>query len=825
MNPTENRELRLAFEFVQFTNRNIFLTGKAGTGKTTFLLELRKKLPKRMIVLAPTGVAAINAGGVTIHSFFQLGFHPHIPIQYVKADAPSPVESSSYRMSREKLNIIKSMDLLVIDEISMVRADLLDAVDSVLRRFRDRNLPFGGVQLLMIGDIQQLSPVAKPEDWEVLCEYYETPFFFGSLALKNTDYITIELKHIYRQQDHHFIELLNKVRDNQLDSSGLALLNSRYNPGFKQEENDGYIVLTTHNAQAQSINDYRLEKLQSPVRQFKAQITGEFPEYAWPTLEVLVLKTGAQVMFVKNDISRDKLFFNGKIGQIVGFEEDRILVKCADSESPIYVEKVKWQNMKYSLNEETREIEETEIGTFTQYPLKLAWAITIHKSQGLTFDKAIIDARAAFAHGQVYVALSRCRTLEGLVLKSPLGRHAIISDPVVTGFVNDCEENHPDENTLSESRKLYQRMLLFELIDFTPLRRLLSFATKTMDENAGSLTGSIFENTGKMMAKLNDDLILVSERFRSELNRLLIANPDAENNASLQTRIIKACAYFSLHLNEVKEILDTVNIITDSKEVKKNLTFSFDRLRQETSVKLACLECMKEGFRISAYLNTRAKASIEIPQTRPKAIKNIEDDSGVKVHPALFNRIRKWRDMKARETGMDHYMILHQKTIATLTTVLPRSIDELTMIKGIGKRKAEQYGEELVEIIRNYCDEMDLPPTVNNDEHITKVKKPKVPSREITLDMYRQGKSISQIAMERDIAEVTVEEHIGFFISTGHIAIGELVSPEITDLISAEFEKSGDFRKGPVKEALGDQVTWTQIRFVARHLEWKKSRE
>ncbi len=449
METVQNPELQLAFDFIQFTNRNVFLTGKAGTGKTTFLHNLKRSSPKRMIVVAPTGVAAINAGGVTIHSFFQLAFHPHIP---TANEQPSPVgrsqEGGNFKMSREKVNIMKSLDLLVIDEISMVRADLLDAVDSILRRYKNHLLPFGGVQLLMIGDLQQLAPVVKEEDWEMLGKYYDTAFFFGSLALQQTDYITIELQHVYRQKDLSFITLLNKIRDNQLDSSALQELNKRYDPEFDPDSDEGYITLTTHNAQAQSLNDSRLLKLPGKIQTFKARVKDDFPEYAYPTAFELHLKTGAQVMFVKNDISKDKLYFNGKIGTIVDIDDDVITVQCPEDPDAIPVEKVEWQNMKYTLDDETKEIQETVIGTFTQYPLKLAWAITIHKSQGLTFDKVIIDARAAFAHGQVYVALSRCRTLEGIVLSTPVSQRGIITDPTVSGFVGAIERNHPDQECI-----------------------------------------------------------------------------------------------------------------------------------------------------------------------------------------------------------------------------------------------------------------------------------------------------------------------------------------------------------------------------------------
>ena len=426
-----NQDLKLAQDFVQYTNRSIFLTGKAGTGKTTFLKDLKLKSPKRMIVVAPTGVAAINAGGVTIHSFFQLPFHPFIPAFYLpgnnSAVRTGDNDPPGYKMSREKVNIIKSLDLLIIDEISMVRADTLDAIDSALRRYKNRYLPFGGVQLLMIGDLQQLAPVVKDEDKEILGNYYDSYFFFGSRALASTDYVTIELKHIFRQSDQVFIDLLNKIRGNDVDQDVLNQLNLRYIPDFDPDSGGGYITLTTHNHQAQTLNDSKLEKLPGKIHSFKATVKDEFPELSFPNAMELTLKAGAQVMFVKNDLSGDKLFFNGKIGKVISFEDDIIVVKCPDDESSIRVERVEWQNVKFSINEETKEIEETVIGTFTQYPLKLAWAITIHKSQGLTFDRAVIDACDAFAHGQVYVALSRCRTLDGLVLSSRINRRSFIA--------------------------------------------------------------------------------------------------------------------------------------------------------------------------------------------------------------------------------------------------------------------------------------------------------------------------------------------------------------------------------------------------------------
>jgi ATP-dependent exoDNAse (exonuclease V) alpha subunit len=378
-----NHDLQLAFDFVKYTNQNIFLTGKAGTGKTTFLRDLKKLSPKRMIVVAPTGVAAINAGGVTIHSFFQLPFHPYIPSFYLKDNTshkPEQNDFTGYKMSREKINIIRSLDLLIIDEISMVRADTLDAIDYALRRYKIHHLPFGGVQLLMIGDLQQLAPVVKDDDRELLKDYYDSYFFFGSRALNSTNYVTIELKHIYRQNDQVFINLLNKVRENHVDSEVLSELNKRFIPDFDPDSDGGYITLTTHNYQAQLLNDSKLEELPGRAHSFKAAIKDDFPEFSYPISSELILKKGAQVMFAKNDLSRDKLYFNGKIGKVITFEDDTIVVKCPDDEFPIRVGMVEWQNVKYTLDEVTKDIQETVIGTFTQYFLKLAWAITIHKS-------------------------------------------------------------------------------------------------------------------------------------------------------------------------------------------------------------------------------------------------------------------------------------------------------------------------------------------------------------------------------------------------------------------------------------------------------------
>lgn len=821
-----NPEIQLAFQFIEFTNRNIFLTGKAGTGKTTFLHNLRKSSPKRMIVVAPTGVAAINAGGVTIHSFFQLPFHPHVPSQYIadQRGATAPPESGSYKLSRDKANIIRSLDLLVIDEISMVRADLLDAVDGVLRRFRNRHLPFGGVQLLMIGDLQQLAPVVKEEDREILDRYYRTSFFFGSLALQQTDYVTIELLHVYRQKDLAFITLLNRIRDNQLDNEAMQEINKRYNPHFTAGDEEGYITLTTHNAQAQQINDTKLAALRGKMFTFKASVKGDFPEYAYPTLPELQLKIGAQVMFVKNDISPEKRYFNGKIGRITDIDGDGISVLCQDDDLPIEVGTVEWANMKYTLNEDTREIDEAVIGTFTQVPLRLAWAITIHKSQGLTFDRAIIDARAAFAHGQVYVALSRCRTLEGLVLSTPVSRQGVITDPTVSEFARDAVENRPDGLVLETSKRKYQEQLIRELFDFSALSRLFSYFRKLVSEHEGSLVGNLIEESVGMERCLQEDLTGVAVKFEPQLARLLRENPDPDGHEALRERIMKACDFFAGKLKPgFHERLEKAAFRTDNREIRKSVQDAMTRLQTETVTKLACLDSCKTGFSIKNYLDAKAKSSVEISAPKSKSAASLEDISGSVQNPALFARLTAWCSSVAKDADIPLYMVLPQKTITNLSSFMPQNLDELKLIKGMGKKKAEQFGEEILDIIAQFCREKGIerkplvPKTTSK-----KAPKVKIDTKLASYTLFRAGKKPDEIARERSLSRTTVEEHLASFVATGEIDVEELVDSDQLDLILAQFKDRDDLSLSPVKAALGDQVSWSEIRFVARHLEFRR---
>lgn len=825
METTKNSDLQLAFDFVQYTNQNIFLTGKAGTGKTTFLHNLKRISPKRMIVVAPTGVAAVNAGGVTIHSFFQLPFHPHIPTHYIitgnGTNQTGPQDPSTFKLGREKVNIMKSLDLLVIDEISMVRADLLDAIDSVLRKYKDRNQPFGGVQLLMIGDLQQLAPIVREDDWEILGKYYDTAFFFGSLALRRTSFVTIELKHIYRQKDLDFIQILNKIRDNRMDADDIRKLNERHDPHFNPDDNEGYISLTTHNTQAQAINEEKLEKLPGKTRSFKATVRYEFPEYAYPTAFELILKAGAQVMFVKNDLSADKLYFNGKIGRIQAFEDDSISVMCPGDEQSISVGMMEWQNMKYTLNAETKEIEETIIGSFIQYPLKLAWAITIHKSQGLTFDKAIVDARAAFAHGQVYVALSRCRTLEGLVLSTPVTQKGIISDPVVSGFVHEAGKNQPDHAQLLESKSAYQQKLLTELFDFNPLARGMYYCLKLLHEHRDSYIGNPHELLENAVAAVRTDLIGIAEKFYPQLRHLMTLLDDAEANSLLQERVMKACEFFSGKLSaSTRTIIDGLALESDNKEVRKTITEALQRIRQEITMKKTCLDAMKAGFRVREYLEVKARAAIEAPPVRTPVIRSVEDTSGIIQHQGLFNILKAWRDHKARELNLPHYMIIPQITLVTLANFLPQSDKTLRQVKGMGKKKSGNFGNEILTIIRAYCEEKDLETPAEAFTKKSASTKVKMDTKLTSLNLYKAGRSVNEIACERNMAESTIEGHLAHYVGTGDLSVTDFVSPEITALIASHFEGKGDYHLGSVKAALGDRVSWSEIRFVMKHLEF-----
>jgi len=809
-----NPELQLAFDFVQYTGNNIFLTGRAGTGKTTFLRDLKERSPKRMIVVAPTGVAAINAGGVTIHSFFQLSFGPRVPGYAEKEDG------KGMRFSTQKRNIIRSLDLLVIDEISMVRADLLDSIDERLRRFRRNNKPFGGVQLLLIGDMQQLPPVVKGDEWELLRKFYDTPYFFSSQALRKSDYVTITLQHVYRQRDENFIRVLNKIRDKQVDNETLALLNERHEPDFDPGD-ENYIILTTHNAKAKAINDKKLDALNEKKAWFTAEVAGNFPEYMYPTELELELKVGAQVMFVKNDPEHEKKFFNGKIGNVTEIHEDGVVVQCPDEEDLIYVSPLEWRNVKYIIEEQNKEIKETVEGTFTQIPLKLAWAITIHKSQGLTFDKAIIDSEAAFAHGQVYVALSRCRSLEGLVLSTKFSPYSLKQDKSIEIFNVQADKNQAGTEELKASKGKYQQQLLEDLIDFGELQHHVKSLYFLLHDNLKSLQSGADVLIKGMKEPVQKEITEVAEKFKRQIAQLLQKGRDAEQNEELQERIRKGADYFSGKLQHlILSVMEKFVVETDNKEIQKKIQKAEKRLLEETMFKRACLEACREGFVVKDYLKARAKASLEEIPKRPSARSEKLPVSKEIANTELYQLLKEWRNARASELDQPHYRVISLRAMRALSNYVPSNMEELKRMHGFGKKKMEQYGEELLELISKYRgdhDDLDITPL---PEPAKKEKKPKINTKEMSLELWLKYKDIAKVAKERGLTKTTVEGHMAYYVGTGKLPVSDFVEEGKLKKISEFFLKNGEIALGEAKERLGDGVSYGELKMVRQHLNW-----
>ncbi|OUO01192.1 AAA family ATPase [Bacteroides clarus] len=726
----QNSELALAWQFIENTGTHLFLTGKAGTGKTTFLRKLKRESPKRMVVIAPTGIAAINAGGVTIHSFFQIPFAPYVPESSFSTNGQATYR---FRFGKEKINIIRSMDLLVIDEISMVRADLLDAVDEMLRRYRDRHKPFGGVQLLMIGDLQQLAPVVKDEEWQMLEKYYDTPYFFSSRALKQTEYCTIELKTVYRQSDGAFLDLLNRIRENHCDPQVLEALNRRYLPDFQPRKEEGYIRLVTHNYQAQRINNYELEQLPGRSYAFRATIDGKFPEYSYPTDELLELKKGAQVMFVKNDSSGEHRYYNGMIGEVTDLSADSIEVRAKDSTATFLLQEEEWANAKYVLDEESKEIVEDIEGTFRQFPLKLAWAITIHKSQGLTFERAIIDASSSFAHGQTYVALSRCKTLEGLVLSAPLSAKAVISDRAVDRFTEEARRNEPDEDRFHSLQRTYFHELLSGLFDFRPLEQSLQRYVRLIDEHLYKLYPKQLAAYKAEAERFHEKVVIVAQKFGMQYNRLIDAAQNYATDETLQERIAAGAGYFKKEMEPQYLVLIKERVLaTDNKELKKQLNTAKEELNTLFLLKDDLLAyVIAHGFRTAEYLRQKAILSIgdsalsgkedlkrrglldavekNIRERKKKesATPAVQVPSDV-LHPELYDRLVAWRNSEASRLGLPVYTVIQQKAILGISNLLPADKAMLVRIPYFGKKGVEKYGDIILEMVHGYRKEKGL---------------------------------------------------------------------------------------------------------------------
>lgn len=812
-----NPQLELAFDYVRNTHKNIFLTGKAGTGKTTFLHRIKQESPKRMVVVAPTGVAAINAGGMTIHSFFQLPFGPFLPGNAQEA-------ARQRRFSGEKIRLIQSLDLLVIDEISMVRADVLDAIDDVLRRYRDHYKPFGGVQLLMIGDLHQLPPVVKDEEWQLLRDHYQTAYFFGSQALRNTDPVSIELKHIYRQSDALFIDLLNKVRDNKIDEFVLAALNSRYIADFQPAAEEPYITLTAHNASAQEINAEKLALIGQPLQTFKAVVTGDFPAFAFPAEEVLECKKDAQVMFVKNDMAREKRYYNGKIGKITGFREGVIYVRCPGDDDEIEVFPAEWTNVKYALNEQNKEVSEEIVGTFTQYPLKLAWAITIHKSQGLTFERAIIDAQAAFAHGQVYVALSRCKSFEGIVLRSRIAYSSVRTDHVVKNYTEEAEKNAPDEAHLTRAKIDYQQSLVLELLDFSRLVRAFARMNRLFLEHENTLHQEAGQQLKALETQAGEQVFAVAERFKPQLRQYFTPTTLPEENGDMQARLQKAGAYFEEKLGkEMLPLAMNIQILTDNKIVRKTTLESLEVLQKEIFIKNACFVTVRDGFSAARYI--RAKADAELDFRAAKAALAPQSDRQATApkntpHPALYVRLKKWREDVAETVGLEPYEVLPTRALLELVQFLPLNLPALKKIKGIGAGKSQRFGADLIAIIQNYCTEHRIETgqmTALADAALAE-KAPKTDTKTVSFEMFKAGKTIDEIAGERGFVHSTIEGHLAHFVGLGELDIYTLMSREQVQEIEDFFREHNTQASAEAKAHFGEKYSYGQIKMVLQYM-------
>lgn len=555
----------LAYEYVQHTNRCIFLTGKAGTGKTTFLRRLKTETLKQMTVVAPTGVAAINAEGVTIHSLFQLPPQLFLPTPEARRKLFSEMQMRSH-----KQRVLRNLELLVIDEVSMVRADLLDTIDAVLRHFKHRpNIPFGGAQVLFIGDLFQLSPVAREDEWRLLGDYYDGPYFFQAQVFRELQPVYIELDHVFRQTNMDFVEILNQVRNNALTPESRKMLNRRYNPYFQIDKNgEHYITLSTHNSKVDAINQRELDALKTQTYTYQARVKDTFPESMYPIDKTLTLKVGAKVMFVKNDSEPEKLYYNGKLATVTALSKNEIHVLCEDG-TEVDVHTETWENLRYFSETGSDQVEVEVIGSFTHFPLRLAWAITIHKAQGLTFDYVVIDAEDAFAAGQVYVALSRCRSLEGIVLLTPIPMRALTNAREVLYFTQNQLDISATEQRLAPAQTEYLTILLCSLYDFRSIINRLSALSRQV-KNMGSVQGDVSAFFSTCIGGL-EGLQIIAERFQQQIRQIVYTTSSALNSPivslpNLSDRLMAAANYFSPKIQQLLSSLATCPLRTNDKE-------------------------------------------------------------------------------------------------------------------------------------------------------------------------------------------------------------------------------------------------------------------
>lgn len=791
MEQKTNERLELARRIIEGTGTSLFLTGKAGTGKTTFLRNLRSSSRKRIVVCAPTGIAAINAGGVTLHSFFQLDFGPFVP-------GMNNGTRRKFSYSKEKLRIIRGMDLLVIDEVSMVRADLLDAVDDVLRRLRDRTKPFGGVQLLLIGDLQQLAPVVREEERHLLEGRYKSLFFFDSVALQQLPYETVELNEVFRQKDADFLGMLNAIRENRADKTVLDKLNSRCIPGFNPGDDEGYIRLTTHNGIANDINRQKLDELPAQPHVFECHIEGKFPETSYPADPELTLKVGAQVMFIKNDTGMDRAYYNGMIGQVVAIDEEYgVAVRPQEGGEIIQVLPVDWDNISYTVNPETKEIVEHKEGTFTQYPLKLAWAVTIHKSQGLTFDRAIIDVKRSFAHGQTYVALSRCRTLQGLVLVNPVSPSSIINDTSVDRFYNDHNCDDIDEAHLDILERQYKVGLLDDLFNFRQMFAAMEGVMRLYQENFMRKFPAIVQDWVQMYETKNREINKVADTFRHQYSCMAMEGSRSEQ--VLGERVKAACKYFVGQLMPVVDLATKAIRNSDNKAVRSKLQDRLELFEDLLTAKRMLLNnFISRQFSIDVYLDLKAEVMLRnvtpkpTRETKKKTRKATMSDS----KPMLSDSKPMLPDEEFEE--IDRYV--HPENYEWPDHPEPAK----------KQRRTDQT-----------LNSPNLPITPNTPITPKSPKPVKKPTTEITLELYRQGRSVSDIAEIRGLVRSTITGHLLKTLADQDLEeyIRQNIDAELRERVKAYLDDTPilpDTISG-VREAIGGEPAWDDIRFLLRY--------
>jgi len=826
---TNNEMFQLAIQLVNQSNRNVFLTGKAGTGKTTFLKYIRENCPKQIAVVAPTGVAAINAGGVTIHSFFQLPLSPFIPGTKGTGfsgnnEAVSNRHSlvSRLRFNSEKKKVLQQLELLVIDEISMVRCDTLDAIDTVLRHVRHRpDDRFGGVQLLFIGDMLQLPPVIKEEEWKLLADYYSGHYFFDSKVLQEDPPVYIEFNKIYRQSEEQFIKLLNQVRNNELDEEGMKILDSRYQPGFRRRRQDGYIILTTHNNKASEINAKELGELDSPLFSYEAEVLEEFSDRAYPAEPTLYLKVGAQVMFIRNDTAeKGKRYFNGKIGTVTRLEPDKIVVQCEADSAAIDVPKEKWENIRYTLNKSTRQLDSDVLGSFTQYPLRLAWAITIHKSQGLTFEKAIIDAGAAFAPGQVYVALSRCTNLEGMILQSLVRSSSLFSDPKIVEFSQRSASGGQLQRELAVAKKHYQQSVLVSMFDFTASINSGKEIIDYLSEHSSSFNPESFSWMEELLGRLNR-LQETARKFQAQLQSLF----QQADHQPLQERVTAGSNYFVAEIGTLVRFIQQSPTVTDSRTHAKEYNESIREIFAQLALKKYMLEGFSTNIDMEAY-HLRRKQFV-LPAFAVNAYAGASEKRVESPHPLLHQQLRKLRDNICSRSNLPIYIVAGTGTLDEMARYLPQTLAELRKISGFGDAKIEKYGQQFLDLILAYCREKDLSSLIHEKspkrerkespagrQEGTGSPKKKGDTHAETFKLYKEGKTVAAIAKQRSLTVQTIEGHLAKFVRRGDIKIDELVSREKFVLIESALENFSGSSIVPVKQKLGEGISFGEIRLV-----------